>query len=54
MKRCYDPSFKYTPSKEMGPDYLKRKFARICAEQQAKAALGAAKVTAMPVIRRKA
>lgn len=27
--RCYSPDFAYTPHREMSPDYLQKKFARI-------------------------
>lgn len=35
MKSLLDGSFKYTPVKDQGPDYLKRKFDKIRKEQQA-------------------
>lgn len=35
MKHIFDGSFKYTPVKDQGPDYLRKKFERIKKEQQA-------------------
>jgi hypothetical protein len=37
MKSVLDKSFRYTPVKDQGPDYLKRKFDKIRREQKAEA-----------------
>lgn len=44
MSRILSKSFKYTPVSEQGPDYLRRKFARLIAEQKANAKEAQAKV----------
>lgn len=38
QKSCLDKGFKYTTSKDVGPDYLAKKFKRIMAEQRRQAA----------------
>jgi hypothetical protein len=35
MKSLLDGSFKYTPVRDQGPDYLRKKFEKIRREQQA-------------------
>jgi hypothetical protein len=47
MKSLLDGSFKYTPVKDQGPDYLKRKFDKIRREQQANLKEQVAKVKPM-------
>ncbi len=44
MSRILDKRFQYTPVAKQGPDYLRRKFARILAEQRANAKEAEAKV----------
>lgn len=44
-----DPRWRYVPVKYMGPGYLARKFAKIRAEQAAKAAANPQNVRAMPI-----
>ena len=36
MKHIFDPDFKYVTAKDMGDDYLQRKFKKLIAEQRAK------------------
>ena len=47
MSRILDKAFKYTPVSEQGPDYLRRKFARLIAEQKANAKEAEQKVEQM-------
>lgn len=42
-----DPKFRYVPSKHMGPDYLKKKFARLRRDQEKAAAKPRATVRTM-------
>jgi hypothetical protein len=46
---CLDKSFRYTPVKDQGPDYLKRKFAQIRREMKAAAE---AKIQQFPLKRK--
>lgn len=36
MKHIFDPDFKYVTAKDMGEDYLQKKFKKLLAEQRAK------------------
>lgn len=45
MKSLLDKSFRYVPVRDQGPDYLKRKFDRLRAEQRKSEAETKAKVS---------
>lgn len=34
MSRILDPKFRYVPAEHMGPDYLRKRFARIRRDQE--------------------
>jgi hypothetical protein len=54
MKKCTDPSFKYTPVAQQGPDYLAKKFQRMLKEQAKVKAEQVAKLRSISILKRKA
>ena len=48
MKSVFDRDFVYVRAKDMGPDYLQRKFSRLRKEQRAAEAETARKVSTLP------